>query len=67
MENNSAKNNVAYVNAKFDVLYYLDNQKDCVVKLHEIKHNEKLIYFKPITPRPLGYITATIALSKTKK
>lgn len=54
MENNSAKNNVAYVNAKFDVLYYLDNQKDCVVKLHEIKHNEKLIYFKPINPKQNG-------------
>jgi hypothetical protein len=54
MENDSKINNVAYVNAKFDVLYYLDNQKNCIVKLHEIKHNEKLIYFKPINPKQNG-------------
>ena len=54
MENDSTKNNVAYVNAKFNVLYYLDNQKDCIVKLHEIKHNEKLICFKPINPKQNG-------------
>ncbi|WP_396137268.1 hypothetical protein [Flavobacterium sp.] len=54
MENDSTINNVAYVNAKFDVLYYLDNQKNCIVKLHEIKHNEKLIYFKPINPKQNG-------------
>ena len=54
MENDSTINNVAYVNAKFDVLYYLDNQKNCIVKLHEIKHNEKLIYFKPINPKQDG-------------
>jgi hypothetical protein len=54
MENDSKINNVAYVNAKFGVLYYLDNQKNCIVKLHEIKHNEKLIYFKPINPKQNG-------------